>query len=66
MNLILNGRRKEVAGPVTLDKLIETFCTNKRHVIAEVNGTVIKDPRWPSVNIAEGDEIELVNFVGGG
>ncbi len=66
MKITINGQEKEFTSSVNLKKVIEQFCKDSQHVIAEVNGTIIKSQVWPEKNLSNGDTVELVNFVGGG
>ena len=66
MTIIINGRVKEFKEALNLKAVIEQLCKNPQHIIAEVNGLVIKNDRWSNCHVKEGDTLELVNFVGGG
>ena len=66
MKILLNGKEKEFAQLKDLKDLISQFCRDHNHVIAEVNGEIIKCHRWDATTIKDGDTVELVNFVGGG
>jgi thiamine biosynthesis protein ThiS len=66
MKITLNGQSKEFSKSITLKNIIEQFCKDTHHVIAEVNGTIVKSPQWAEEILNEGDTVELVNFVGGG
>ena len=66
MNIILNGKTKDVPQKTTLQELVGRSCQNPARVIAELNGVVVKNPQWPGAVLKEGDSLELVNFVGGG
>lgn len=66
MKIILNGKSQECAESARLQNIIEQFCKDTRHVIAEVNGAMVKNTAWSEKNLADGDVVELVNFVGGG
>jgi len=66
MNITLNGRLKKINPAMTLRNLVEQFCKNPNHVIVELNGTIIKNERWASQEVQDGDTLELVNLVGGG
>ena len=66
MKITLNGTAKELRHAMDLQSLIGQFCKNKPYVIAEVNGDIVKRPAWEKTIIDEGDNIELVNLVGGG
>lgn len=62
----INGKQEKVTPNSTLQRIITTLTQKPDHVIAEVNGNIIKKPSWHETQIQEGDTIELVSFVGGG
>ena len=66
MKIILNGKPQELGQNLHLKNLIDQFCKDTRHVIAEVNGTIVKSNQWEQKSLTDGDTIELINFVGGG
>ncbi len=66
MTITLNGDRFEVAGPVTVAELLEKLEIDARRVAIEHNLVVLKRTAFDGTVVKEGDEIEIVNFVGGG
>jgi thiamine biosynthesis protein ThiS len=66
MQIILNGDPHEVAGPLTLNALLLQLNIDPRRVAVEHNLTVVKRANYDSTQIQDGDQIEVVNFVGGG
>lgn len=66
MKITVNGKTKNVNPAMTLLALVKQFCKNPHLVIAELNGTIIKNDQWAAVKVQDGDTVELVNFVGGG
>lgn len=66
MQIILNGDPYEVAGPLTLNALLAKLNIDPRRVAVEHNLTVVKRASYESTQIQDGDQIEIVNFVGGG
>jgi thiamine biosynthesis protein ThiS len=66
MQIILNGDPHEVAGPLTLTALLAQLNIDPRRVAVEHNLTVVKRANYDSTQIQDGDQIEIVNFVGGG
>jgi sulfur carrier protein len=66
MKITVNGHIKDLSGPMTLSALILSICPEPKHVIAEVNETIIKAPAWETTPLKDGDHVELVTFVGGG
>jgi len=66
MKVKINGIPKEIKSKETLQDIIQQFCKETKHVIAELNGEIVKFPRWNQTILQEGDAVELVKFVGGG
>jgi thiamine biosynthesis protein ThiS len=62
----LNGEPFELEGPVTLGELLARLDIDPRRVAVERNTVVVKRPQYESTRLGEGDEVEIVNFVGGG
>jgi thiamine biosynthesis protein ThiS len=63
---MLNGEAHEVAGPLMVSDLLAQLEIDARRVAVEHNLTVLKRDAFGSTAVNEGDEIEIVNFVGGG
>jgi thiamine biosynthesis protein ThiS len=66
LTIRLNGEPFEIAGPVTISTLLANLKIDPRLVAVEHNVVVIKRHMYDTTEINEGDEIEIVNFVGGG
>ena len=66
MTIKLNGDAHELQGPVSVSALLEQLAIDSRRVAVELNLTVVKKAAYDSSLISEGDEVEIVNFVGGG
>lgn len=66
MEIKLNGEPYRLAAPVTVQALLETLGLDARRVAVEHNLEVVKRGRYAEEWIGEGDEVEIVNFVGGG
>ena len=66
MKISLNGDPHEIAGPLTLTALLEQLNIDPRRVAVEHNLTVVKRANYDSTQIQDGDQVEIVNFVGGG
>ena len=66
MTIKLNGDAHELQGPVSVSALLEQLAIDARRVAVELNLTVVKKTAYDSSLISEGDEVEIVNFVGGG
>jgi thiamine biosynthesis protein ThiS len=66
MNITLNGDRFELPGPISVRDLLRQLDIDPGRVAVERNLVVLKRTAFDTTLIAEGDEIEVVNFVGGG
>jgi sulfur carrier protein len=66
MTIQVNGEPLDVAGPLTISALLSKLEIDGRLVAVEHNLTIIKRAAYDTVMINEGDEVEIVRFVGGG
>ena len=66
MEITLNGEPYQIDQPLTVVALLERLEIDARRVAVEHNLTIIKRHRFPDVVVDEGDQVEIVNFVGGG
>ena len=66
MTIKLNGDAYAVPGPLTITELLARLEIDPRRVAVERNCLVIKRAAYGTTTIVEGDEVEVVNFVGGG
>ena len=66
MTIKLNGDAYTVPGPLTITDLLARLEIDPRRVAVERNFLVIQRAAYGNTMIVEGDEIEIVNFVGGG
>jgi thiamine biosynthesis protein ThiS len=66
LTIRLNGEPYEIAGPVTISALLAELNIDPRIVAVEHNVSVIKRQQYDQIVVREGDEVEIVRFVGGG
>ena len=66
MKITLNGDPYEVASPRTVSQLLIDLGIDARRVAVEHNLIVLKRASFETTAIQEGDQVEIVNFVGGG
>ena len=66
MTIRLNGETREVAGPVSITALLAALDIDPRRVAVEHNMTIVRRDAYSSTIVQDGDEVEIVNFVGGG
>ena len=66
LTITLNGERMELAGPLTVTELLSQLDIDARRVAVEQNVVVLKRAAFDETFVREGDQVEIVNFVGGG
>jgi thiamine biosynthesis protein ThiS len=66
MTIKLNGDPREVPAPLSVSALLQQLEIDARRVAVELNLNVVKKTAYDSSLINDGDEVEIVNFVGGG
>ena len=66
LTITLNGERFELADPITVAELLTQLAIDARRVAVEHNLVVLKRVAFEQTLVGEGDEVEIVNFVGGG
>jgi thiamine biosynthesis protein ThiS len=66
VQITLNGDPHELPGPLTVTDLLSTLHLDPRRVAVELNLTVLKRATFDTTVVNEGDQVEVVNFVGGG
>ena len=66
MDLVVNGEPKRVDGPLTAAGLLALLQLDPRAVVVELNRRIVRRPELADTPLGEGDQVELVHFVGGG
>ena len=66
MNLVINGETREVAPVGTLAELVRQLGLDPRAVVVERNRRIVRRNDLERAPVQEGDQIEIVHFVGGG
>jgi thiamine biosynthesis protein ThiS len=61
----VNGQDHEIASRTTVAQLIEQHKLTPSKVAVELNRRLIRTEKYDTV-LKEGDEVEIVTFVGGG
>ena len=64
--ITVNGEPRTVPGPATLDDLLRGLGLDARAVVVEHNRRIVRRPKLGATQLAPGDAVELVHFVGGG
>jgi sulfur carrier protein len=66
LRLRINGEERTLSGPMTVAELLAYLEVNERQVGVERNKTLVRKAEFSTVQVADGDELEIVSFVGGG
>lgn len=66
MKIRVNGEEKEVERGLTVLALLEGLGLDPSRVAVERNLEIVPRERYAETGLEEGDELEIVHFVGGG
>ena len=66
VRIMLNGDSRVLERRMTIAELLAELEIDPRRVAVERNFIVVKRDAYGSTHIENGDQIEVVNFVGGG
>lgn len=66
MHLTINGEPQGVSDGLTVADLIKHLGLNQQRLAVEVNREVIARERYTALTLTDGDQVEIVHFVGGG
>ena len=62
----LNGKDREIQPGLSVQELVESLDLNPQLIVVELNREILARERLEEIEISEGDQVELVHFVGGG
>ena len=63
---MLNGEPFDIEGPLAMSALLARLEIDARRVAVEHNLVILKRAAFDTIEVREGDQVEIVNFVGGG
>ncbi len=66
LKITLNGDAHEISGPVSVTALLASLAIDARRVAVEHNLVILKRAVFDATIVRDGDNVEIVNFVGGG
>jgi thiamine biosynthesis protein ThiS len=66
LHITLNGDAYEIAAPLTVAALLARLEIDARRVAVEHNLVVLKRGAFETTMVQADDQVEIVNFVGGG
>lgn len=62
----LNGKDKEINDRINVSRFLEELKINPEGVVVELNLQVLNKAKYGATNLKTGDNVEIINFVGGG
>lgn len=66
MKIVLNGEPKELPGSLTVQDLLDSLQIPAGRVACEVNLQIVRRAYYASKVLQEGDEVEIIQAIGGG
>ena len=66
VRVMVNGEPREVEAGTSVARLVELLALAPERLAVELNREVLRRALWPETELAEGDRVEIVHFVGGG
>lgn len=67
MKLRINGQQMEVQNDIqNVQDLLASFQLQDRILVVELNGEIVSKEQYSTQSIHDGDQVEIVHFVGGG
>ena len=66
LEVTLNGEKRRLPSPLTVEGLIEELRLDRRKVAVERNEEIVPRSLYAQTALAPGDSLEIVHFIGGG
>jgi thiamine biosynthesis protein ThiS len=66
MQIKVNGESREFEAPLSVLALAEKLRLNPKQVAVERNREIVPRSCYGTASLSDGDEIEIVHFIGGG
>ncbi len=67
MRIQINGEPREFPqSSLSLNELLDTLSLPPQRIAVELNKTMVPRSHWEKTTLKDGDQIEIVHFVGGG
>ncbi len=66
VTITLNGEKKILQQPITVQELVEELKLDVRKIAIERNLEIVSRPVYDQTALQDGDEVEIVHFIGGG
>jgi len=66
IEVVLNGEPRSIPAGLTVDRLLVFLGIDPSRVAVELDRTIVRKSDWPSAEVHDGAQLEVVWFVGGG
>jgi len=66
LTILLNGERRPLPRAMSVRELLDELDLPEERVAVELNRRILKRAEFEDARVADGDELEVVTFVGGG
>jgi sulfur carrier protein len=66
IEVVLNGEPRSIPASLMVDRLLVFLGIDPSRVAVELDRVIVRKPDWPSTEVRDGAQIEVVWFVGGG
>lgn len=66
MKIMVNGDERRINESVNLASLLQNLELPLQRIAVELNRNVVRRGDWETIEIKDGDKLEIVHFVGGG
>lgn len=66
IEVVVNGHARQVPEGLNVKGLLDFLEMDASRVAVELNRSIVRKAEWDSTSVAEGAQIEIVWFVGGG
>jgi thiazole synthase len=66
MKLQINGEPRDFDFPLSLSALVQQLGMKQDRVAIERNRDIVPRGKWDEIQLVDGDQLEIVHFVGGG
>lgn len=66
LQILLNSEKETLEKQSTISEFLLAKGLNPETIIVEYNGKILKKQEWSDIELQDQDQLEVLNFVGGG
>ena len=66
IQLTVNGKEIDLEQPISVQSFLDSRKLHQNMVVVEHNGVILRKSQFGEIELASGDVLEVVHFVGGG